>query len=76
MLSDPGSAGDLIIHKQVSRIHLLYQVIQDALQFFLAHRHHDPESRGTSEKPVYMLIDRKDMIIPARTGIIDSVSKP
>ena len=70
------TAGDLIIDELIAVIQLLYQFGQKILQFRLGYRHLDVHQCRTVEKTVDMLIDSKDVIVSARTGIIHAVSEP
>ena len=76
MLPGPGSPRHLVIHKQISGIHLLNKTAEQIFQFFLADGHDDFQSVCISEKTVHVFIQCKNMIIPARTGIIYSVPEP
>ena len=76
MIPDSRSPRHLIVYKQIAGIHLFDKTVQKVLQFVLRHRHLDLQRRSTSEKPVHMLTERKDLVVSARSGIIYPVSKP
>ena len=76
MFPGPGSPRHLIIDKQAAGIHLFYKTVQKLFQFFLADGHDDLQSMGISKKAVHVFIQRKNMIIPAGTGIIHPVPEP